>query len=230
MVFMNDLFRKLNVLVRAGINDVLGEDHAVGQARRKSLTPEKLGKGIDREIILLRGRINDALTFEDGLQQRVRALQEEISRWDQQADDAVVAGNDALARRAVEQMQLGQQRLTMAEADLKEHQLVTQELIQRVNMLEAAVADTRRAQAPEVPPAPTQTETPEAQAAPRIPSLADVLRDAQEKINKMGDMIAAQSETNAPSPVEEAQQAADEQHVQDDLAARRERLSKPKSP
>jgi hypothetical protein len=34
----------------------------------------------------------------------------------------------------------------MAEADLREHQLVTQELIQRVNTLEAAVADARRAQ------------------------------------------------------------------------------------
>lgn len=232
MVFMNDLFRKLNVLVRSSINEVLGDEHAVGQSRRQPLTPEKLGKNIDREITSLRARINDALAFEDGLQQRVRTLQDEVSRWDQQADEAVVAGNDTVARRAVEQMQLTQQRLAMAEADLHEHQLVTQELIQRVNMLEAAVADARRAQtAEEAPPAP-QSETPETaqQAAPRLPSLSDVLREAQEKINKMGDMINAQAEQTAPSPVEEAQQTADEQHIQDDLAARRERLSKPKSP
>lgn len=228
---MNDLFKKLNVLVRASINEVLGDEHAVGQSRRQPLTPDKLGKDIDREITTLRSRINDALAFEDGLQQRVTSLQDEVSRWDRQADEAVVAGNDALARRAVEQMQLAQQRLAMAEADLREHQLVTQELIQRVNMLEAVVADARRAQA-EKPSVEVDTaeEAPSAQVTPRLPSLSDVLRDAQEKINRMGDMINAQTEVTAPSPVEEAQQAADEQHVQDDLAARRERLSKPKAP
>lgn len=232
---MNDLFKKLNVLVRASINDVLGEDHAVGQSRRKPLTPDKLGKNIDREISSLRSRINDALAFETELQQRVQSLQDEVSRYDQQADEAVTAGNDALARRAVEQMQSAQQRLAMAEADLKEHQLVTQDLIQRVNMLEAAVADARRAQeAQEAEPPPQEeaeeaSSVPAAQAIPRMPSLSDVLRDAQEKINQMGDLIQAKAEMNAPTPAEQAAETADEQRVDDDLAARRERLSKPKS-
>ena len=232
---MNDLFKKLNVLVRAGINDVLGEDHAVGQSRRKPLTPDKLGKNIDREITALRSRINDALSFETELQQRVQSLHDEVARYDQQADEAVSAGNDVVARRVIEQMQSAQQRLAMAEADLKEHQLVTQDLIQRVNMLEAAVADARRAQevtqTAEAPPAPQDetSATPAAQTLPSIPSLADVLRDAQEKINQMGDLIQAKEETNAPTPAEQAAQAADEQRVDDDLAARRERLSKPKS-
>lgn len=230
---MNDLFKKLNVLVRSSINDVLGEDHAIGQSRRKPLTPDKLGKNIDREITALRSRINDALSFETELQQRVQSLQDEVARYDQQADEAVSAGNDVLARRVIEQMQSAQQRLAMAEADLKEHQLVTQDLIQRVNTLEAAVADARRAQeatqTAEAPPAPQESATPAAQILPPIPSLADVLRDAQEKINQMGDLIQAKEETNAPTPAEQAAQAADEQRVDDDLAARRERLSKPKS-
>lgn len=225
---MTDLFKKLNVLVRASINDVLGEDHAVGQSRRKPLTPDKLGRNIDREIASLRSRINDALSFEDELRRRVQSVQAEVSRYDQQADEAVTAGNDALARRAIEQMQSAQQRLAMAEADLNEHQLVTQELIQRVNMLEAVVADARRAQEAaktvEAPPDEAAAQTP-----PRMPSLSDVLRDAQDKINQMGDLIRAKEEMNAPSPAEQATQAADEQHVNDDLAARRERLSKPKS-
>ncbi|MBI5669045.1 MAG: PspA/IM30 family protein [Chloroflexi bacterium] len=230
---MNELFRKLNVLVRASINDVLGEDHAIGQSRRQPLTPDKLGKNIDREIVSLRGRINDALSFEDELRRRVQTLQDEVARYDRQADEAVAAGQDALARRAIEQMQSAQQRLAMAEADLHEHQLVTQELIQRVNMLDAVVADARRAQAAEAAPpveAPAANEAaPTTQAQPRVPSLSDVLRDAQEKINQMGDLIQAKQEVNAPTPAEQATEAADEQRVDDDLAARRERLSKPKS-
>ncbi|NWG16356.1 MAG: PspA/IM30 family protein [Chloroflexi bacterium] len=228
---MNDLFKKLNVLVRASINDVLGEDHAVGSARRRPLTPEKLGKNIDREIGGLRTRINEALAYEDELQRRAQTLQNEVARWDVQADDAVAAGNEPLARRAIEQMQLAQQRLAMAEADLREHQLVTQELIQRVNMLEAAVADARRAQEAEQPqPEAASAPAPvEAAQYPRVPSLSDVLREAQEKIARMGDLINAQEDVQAPPPAAQAAEAADDQRVEDDLSARRQRLSKPKS-
>lgn len=233
---MNDLFKKLNVLVRASINDVLGEDLAVGQPRRRPLTPEKLGKNIDREIVSLRERINEALAFEDELQKRAQSIQDEVARWDQQADEAVAAGNEAVARHAVEQMQLAQQRLAMAESDLHEHQLVTQELIQRVNMLEAAVADARRAQeaekqqAAEAPPAPAEVSASPDNAVilPRVPSLSDVLRDAQDKISRMGDLVSAQQEMNAPSPAEEAAEAAQKEHIEDDLETRRQRLSKPK--
>ncbi|HEX2908278.1 MAG TPA: PspA/IM30 family protein [Phototrophicaceae bacterium] len=233
---MNDLFKKLNVLVRASINDVLGEDLAVGQPRRRPLTPEKLGKNIDREIVSLRERINEALAFEDELQKRAQSIQDKVARWDQQADEAVAAGNEAVARHAVEQMQLAQQRLAMAESDLHEHQLVTQELIQRVNMLEAAVADARRAQeaekqqAAEAPPAPAEVSASPDNAVilPRVPSLSDVLRDAQDKISRMGDLVSAQQEMNAPSPAEEAAEAAQKEHIEDDLETRRQRLSKPK--
>ncbi|MBC6934935.1 MAG: hypothetical protein DWB42_03760 [Chloroflexi bacterium] len=226
---MNDLFKKLNVLVRASVNEVLGEDHAIGGARRRPLSPEKLGKNIDREIASLRTRINEALAYEDELQRRAQTLQNEVAQWDRQADDAVAAGNEPQARRAIEQMQLAQQRLAMAEADLREHQLVTQELIQRVNQLDAAVADARRAQEAEQPePSPPQAAVEEAQY-PRVPSLSEVLREAQDKIAHMGDIISAKEEVQTPPPSVQAAEVADEQRVEDDLTARRQRLSKPKS-
>lgn len=217
---MSDLLKKLNVLVRSSINDVLGEDWAVGAPRRRPLTPEKLGKDIDREIASLRQRINDALAYEDELQARVRSLQNETTRLDQQADQAVVSANDMAARAAVEQLQRAQQRLRMAESDLHEHQVVTQELIQRVNMLEAAVADTRRAQ--DQHQQPVSAPPAEPSEAARLPSLSDVLKEAREKIAQMGDMIATQSELAAPQPND----LPDEPAVEDDLAARRQRLSK----
>ncbi len=205
---MSDLFKKLNTLVKAGINDFLGDD--LRGSIRKALDPEKLGKNIDREIAALRQRINEAVEYEESLRARVQALQTEVARWDQQADEAVAAGNDSAARYAIEHMQRAEQRLNMAQSDLREHQLVTQELIQRVNTLEATVADARRSQA-EPPP----------QTAER--GLSDVLRDAREKIAQMGDLVTAKSQ---PEPVGE--EPVDDEVVEDDLARRRERLSKPK--
>jgi len=222
---MNDLLKKLNVLVKAGINDVLGEVRS-GELPRKALSSFQLGSDIDREVSMLRGRINEALAYEDELQARVATLQAEVAEWDAKADAAVAAGNEADGRYAIDQMKRAQQRSAIAEADLHDHQQVTQELILRVNMLEAAVADARRAesekQAETVPPPEAEGE--QADPSGRGQVLSDVLRDVRERINRMGDLIAAKDELNpsaAPEP-----SPADDQAVADDLEARRQRLSK----
>lgn len=211
---MNDLLKKLNVLVKASINEVLGEVRS-GELPRKALSSFQLGGDIDREVTMLRGRINDALAYEDELQARVMALQAEVEDWDAKADAAVAAGQDADGRYAIDQMQRAQQRAAIAEADLRDHQQVTQELISRVNMLESAVADARRAEAEK-----------EAEAAPAGQVLSDTLRDVRERINRMGDLIAAKDEVSQTSAPELP--SVDDQVVDDDLEARRQRLSKPK--
>ncbi len=217
---MNDLFKKLNVLVKAGVNDLLGNAPATDRPRR--LKPEQLGKDIDREIAALRQRINEALAYEDELQAKVQSVSSEVARWDQQADEAVVAGNDASARHAIDQMQSAQKRLAMAESDLHEHRVVTQELISRVNMLEAAVADALRAQDES---AAETNQQPQVNLESAGQVLSDVLRDAREKIGKMSGLINARQEPAAPAVPE---QTTDSELVEDDLARRRERLSKPK--
>lgn len=226
---MTDLFKKLNVLVKSSLNDILGDDFAIGSPQRR-LDPAKLGKDIDREIAALRGRINEALSYEDELRSRVQALSSEVSNWDQQADDAVSLGNDAAARYAVEQMQRTQQRVTMAQSDLDAHQLVAQELIQKVNMLEAAVADARRSQAESSASSEqiSKDSSPAIEESTGLPGrlLADVLREAREKIMTMGDIINTREEINASSSLHDTSQKDDS--VADDLVKRRERLSKPK--
>jgi phage shock protein A len=233
---MNDLLKKLNVLVKAGINDVLGEVRS-GELPRKALSVFQLGSDIDREVNMLRGRINDALAYEDELQARLTSLQNEVNDWDSKADAAVAAGDDTNGRYSIDQMHRAQQRLAIAEADLRDHQQVTQELISRVNMLESAVADARRAEAEkqaqadtakqaevveDVPPEQSQQSDP----TPRGQVLSDVLKDVRERVNQMSDLIAAkdevqQSTVTPESPVEDSV-------VDDDLEARRQRLSKPK--
>ena len=213
---MSDLFKKLNVLVKAAINDALGDEST--RSSTASTGRQKLGGGIEREVGLLRQRINEALSYEDDLKKRVATLQAEVNKWDQQADEAVAAGNDANARYAVEQMQRAQRSQTMAESDLREHQLVTQELISRVNELDAAVADAKRAQtddeAPETAPAPGQL-------------LSDALKDVREKVSRITDELRPVQPAAVASPEPEAQEPVDPQEIDDDLAKRLQRLSKP---
>jgi phage shock protein A len=205
---MNDLLKKLNVLVKSTLHDALS-----GDSQSEPLTPLKLGKDIDREVEQLRKRINDAVAFEDQLQARVQALQAEVEKWDKAADESVSSGNDAQARYAVEQMQRAEQRLTIAQSDLREHQLVTQELITRVNTLDAAVADAHRSEKAQ--------EQQQVEEAPSGSILSDKLREVRDKINAVGEPAPPD---NLQAPVESA---SNENAVDDDLARRRKRLSKP---
>ena len=215
---MNDLLKKLNVLVKSSLNDLVGSED------RRERPRARLGKNVEAEIGALRERINDAVRYEDEIKARIRGFEDEAARWDRQADEAVSRGDDAAARYAIEQMRRAQQRATMTQADLREHQQVTQELIQRVNVLDAVVADARRSEA-ENAPAPSKTEASAAAETPdkreaQLPDLGNVLREAREKIASLAETAAAQNELAAEPPKEDA--AA----VDDDLDLRRQRLSK----
>lgn len=194
---MSDLLKKLNTLVRANLSDVT-----------PNLPRFERSPNLDRQVSELRDRINSALEHEDQLQATANTLRAEVERLDQQADAAVAQGQDAQARHILEQMKRAQQRLDIAESDLAMHQRVAQELIQRVNLLEATVADSKAAQNT---PAPASTETapqaestePESKEGTAQPSavqrISGILRQTQElareRINTMTDLINAQTET-----------------------------------
>jgi phage shock protein A len=225
---MNDLLKKLNVLVNSRLNDHSGSPEK----------PSGLPRNVEGEIEALRGRVNDAVEYEDEIKARIRKFEDEAVRWDTQADDAVTRGDDANARYAIEQMRKAQQRARQAEDDLREHERTTQELIQRVNMLDAVIADARRAQSA-TPATPTPAEQPAvsdaAKGSVQIPDLSGVLRDAREKIAALADTAAAQLEMREQPETGDAQGQADQgasvppeanTEVNDDLENRRQRLSK----
>ncbi|MBI1258612.1 MAG: hypothetical protein GC204_14180 [Chloroflexi bacterium] len=218
MAGMNDFLKKLNVLVKASLNDKLSGGSETAKAPRSD-------KLMNDDVQALRQRINAAVDYEDELKTRIRQFEDEAARWDRQADEAVTQGNDVNARYAIEQMKRAEQRATIAQSDLREHQLMTQDLIQHVNTLEAAVADVSHARA-ETPTAATQpdpqTETEQAEASQtnmRVPDLGNVLRDARDKISALGESATAQREGSMDAPPSESV-------VDDDLERRRERLSK----
>ena len=239
---MNDFLKKLNVLIQAGINDVLEESQKAVSSPRKLIDRQWLGKDIDNEVGYLRGQINKALDYEDELQSRIRDLEQEMTELDQQADAALERDETDQARYLVERMQRAQQRLTMTEADLNEHRIATQELIMRVNELDATISEARHSESQSV--AKPQQEgsvglAEEALASASLQKaqelsqqagkvLSDVLKEARQKINEMGDMVEAQQEVQNQSTAEE--KAADEAAktaVDEDIANRLARLSKP---
>ena len=207
---MEDLLKKLNVLVKATLNDAL-----TGDSRRNKLVspdgakPSAIQDG-QQQVSQLRQRINETLAFEDELQKQIQSLQVEVDDWDGQADAAVKDGDDAKAHYAVEQMQRSQQRLTMVQSDLEAHERVTQELIYQVNMLEAAVD------------AVTQKPVEDSSAAGGTDEkVSNVLRDMRDKVLDLRDQIAARTETAPETPETRPEP------VEDDLAKRRQRLAKP---
>lgn len=214
---MNDLIKKLNVLVKASLNDrISGGDTA---------KLPRLGKKLDDDIQSLRQRVNEAVEYEDEIQARIRQFEDEAARWDRQVDEALTKGDDAAARYAVEQMKRAEQRAILAQSDLREHQQATQELIQRVNTLEAVVADASRAQTESaqtthVQSENTQTEDEPPQKTAQIPDLGNVLRDARDKISALGETTSIAREDRLADSQENAAT------VDNDLEQRRQRLSK----
>jgi phage shock protein A len=202
---MADLFKKLSVLIQAGLNDAIPEAINPATPQRRRLSPERLGKDIDKEVARLRERVNEAVEYEGRLTDQVRALEQEIAQWNRQADDAVTRGDEGSARYAIEQLKRAERRLEMVQSDLNAHQLVTQDLIQRVNLLDAVVADSRA----EAEPAAHEKAAASAEASVKaVASVADVLRQAREKVG---------------APTESPAQAKPD----DDLSERLRRLSKP---
>jgi chromosome segregation ATPase len=204
---MNDLLNKLNVLLRSTVSNTV--DSVTGGAR-----PEASGVDPGRDAVVLRQRVNEAIQYEDQLQARLRTLESEVARWDEAADAAVSKGDDAAARYAVEQLTLAKQRAAMAESDLQQHRRVTEELLLRVNELEAAVADAGL----------TKEKGPEAAldfgvVADRINTIVDQFRDRVSAL-QTGIQARESGETATPAPPPPPAE------VDDDLASRRDRLSK----
>src|SRR5262249_42486634 len=127
-------------------NSFLGDATEQAASRLPRVPVARLGKDIDKEIAALRQRIEEALSEEDAMQQRLESIQQQIASYDQQADRALQGGDEPTARYLVQQMQRQEQLEAMLRSELTEHRQVTSDFIQRVNTLDAIVSDARREQ------------------------------------------------------------------------------------
>ncbi len=243
---MSNLIDKLNLLVRSSLNNVLSDTPDRGdQSQLPKVPAARLGKDIDKEIAELRRRIDAALSEEDAMQARLDQLQQQIAAYDQQADDALQRGDEPNARYLIQQMQRQQNLAGMMQAELEQHRRSTSDFIQRVNTLDAIVTDARREQQnqQQAQPAVQQSAAPvesQGEQAPGV-SLSNLLREARERVENAlssGDPahhipitiesteITEPTKTAAAAP-KGAPAAPNDAQVDDDLAKRRSRLSKP---
>lgn len=197
---MTDFIKKLNLLLRTNLPDL-----SLSPSGQEAV-PLRLGKNVDREIAALNDRVRDAYDYEAQLKARIDQLQREIFSLDETADAAVADGREEQARYHIEQMKRTQIRLEMTNSDLREHQRVTAELVQRVAELEDAVARARKAQ--------SQTEPDDRS------SVADVLRGAREQADAD---VSASDQTSAPAQKPPARSTGGSD---DELDQRIQRLSK----
>ncbi len=213
---MADLLKKLNTLMRAGLHDFVGSER---ERAGVPVPPGRLGKNIDGEIAAMRERIRDAAAYEENMRQKIAALEAEITRLDETADDAVERGDDVIARSLIAELRRSEQRLVMLQGDLYQHQAAASELAERVEQLEAMVDAAKRSQANAAP----------AEETSGLPSLSDVLRRARETITGVGEQIQAADEIRSqPDTREQTSNPSTEERSsdEDDLEHRRQRLTK----
>lgn len=190
---MSELLKKLNVLIKSGLHGEDKQSHAAAQPR----------KDLERELETLRGRITDAVKHEMRIKAQLREIDEDILKWDQAADDALRANVQDEARSALEKLRAAKRRYARLEDDLHQHEVLTQELIQSVNLLEGAVNQARQT-------SPTQSTSPDR-------SMVEVLKQAREKIAALGEIVPPQAETDI---------VPEQREIEDDLERRRQRLSR----
>jgi len=234
----NSFFGKLNHLVKAHVNSILDPiDEESSKSRKKALSRQDIRGGLQKDVTVLRQRIDDALNHEDELQAKVDKLYQEIADWDRKADEAIAAGKENDARFALERMQQANRDLAMFEADLKEHRYITQELISQVNMLDATIQASEGEVSEE---SPSQSETSTEDIGRQIVQQLDNTREklsgliseytakvtgtepAEQPLSQKYDIIDEE-----PEPPRQVRHPVDRNKVDADLSARISRLSKP---
>lgn len=192
-------FGKINLLVRSQLNDLLNFGDGDEESRREVLSRREVGESLGNDVTALRKRVNDAVAYEQQLQQQVDALYQEIADLDARADAAVDAGRDQEARRHIARLQQAQRELTMKEADLREHRSITGELISQVNRLEAYVEQGKR-QTEQQAQNPPPTDADEAErSGNRIEELTRSLTERLDSTRKaLSDLVNNQGQEPMP--------------------------------
>ncbi len=242
----DNFFDKLNTLVQAHINNVIDPiDEKTSRSRKKALSRQDIRGGLQKDVKLLRERIDEALNYEGELQAKADKLYAEISELDDKANAAVADGRENDARFALGRMQQAQRDLEMIEADLQEHRTITQELISQVNMLDSTIqaAEKEASDDDEDISIPVKNKsqsssssTPDvneigAQIVQQLDStrqnLSNLISEYTSKV--MGDDSPREMpEVNdPPSPRSRTRHPVDRDKVDKDYSARLSRLSKP---
>ncbi len=224
---MNDFFDKLNTLVRAKLGDLMGDSKS-SLASSTTDDPQSLNH-VAKDAENLRLRANNAIEYEDRLQRQIDDIHQQLATLNRQADEATLKGNEAMARYFIEKIQKLEARLAQLEKDLNEHRLLAQDLIHKVNTLEATIADIQ-----------AQQSTNQADKIPQKTvndKFIELVNDAQKRIHDLSERIKGRKEALQSEMTSDVQASSvendvsttsqpTEDDIEADLERRRNRLSK----
>ncbi|RMG90223.1 MAG: hypothetical protein D6712_00220 [Chloroflexi bacterium] len=194
---MSDFLKKLNVLVRANLRNILGE----------SRSPSIKSKGeLKSHLLQLRQRVDQALQHEQHLEQQLIQLDEEVQQLDADADAALARGEVDAARELIARLKKAEKRRARVATDLKAHQMALDELRFQVDRFEAALEQAEE-----------RTMRQQKRAAIDREVIADVEQAESQYVRVLGQAPEAPPDVASVEP----------QDVEDDLSARLRRLSKP---
>lgn len=233
---MTSFWKKLDTAIRAQINDLVdfNKDDETSRARRKYLARHDVNKSLQNDVKGLRTRIDDALAYEEQLQSKINGLYAAVSEWDQKADEAVANGRDDDARLALGRMQQAQRELEMEESALNEHRYLTQELMSQVNVLESTLFEANQNQ--NVPDEVIEDETPTGETvvdniARQIDqtrrTLSQLVEESIKTVTGADDTPAKNQPNEVAQPPARPAHPVNQRAVDDDLAKRRSRLTRP---
>ena len=135
---MSDLFEKISTLINAQLNDFLGRNPRSPLARIK-LDAEEAEQNPQRSARSLRQRLEEAIEYEEELQARIDERTREAAALDKLVDEMLNSGDQFSAQRLQGQLNMKQQQLTIAEAELRDHRLMSRHLMQELGTLESAL-------------------------------------------------------------------------------------------
>jgi hypothetical protein len=140
---MSDLFDKISTLINAQLNDFLGRNPRSPLARIR-LDAEEAEQNPQRSARSLRQRLEEAIEYEEELQARIDERNREAAALDQLVDEMLNSGDEFSAQRLQGQLNMKQQQLSIAEAELRDHRLMTGHLMQELGALETALDQQAR--------------------------------------------------------------------------------------
>jgi len=185
---MSDLFDKLNVLVRSRLNAALNSSPESRNTARIDAANISLNDA-ETAVRTLRTEVDTALKAEDAIRQRIATETVKMTDADNQADAALLTGDDETARHYARQVEQERRSLATMQQELDAHRDSTAQLLDQVNQLESIVADRRAAEQPAAPQTSIRTDPPAARsipinAVPPKPAADDDLERRRTRLSK----------------------------------------------
>lgn len=233
---MTSFWKKLDTAIRAQINDLVDfdKDDETSRARRKYLSRHDVSRSLQNDVKGLRTRIDDALAYEGQLQAKIDGLYAAVAEWDQKADEAIANGRDDDARLALGRMQQAQRELEMEESSLNEHRYLTQELMSQVNALESTLFEANQNQSEqddgleeETPAGERVVDNIARQIDQTRRTLSQLVEESIKTVTGADDTPPKNKPDDAPQPSARPAHPVNRRAVDDDLARRRSRLTRP---